>query len=271
MVCVPCRRALAMDGTCTGEHGVGLGKRVLLREEVGHMAIQVMQDLKDALDPKNLMNPGKILQPRELLTVFQWEEQSLNTVTDLLAVHGLFRDWCLDRIAHGCVPCQNRASGWDTTGRDHPEVKTNRISIGRKSRMFPFFCFHFEWIVEAAHYWPHRYGDRLFNANIALCLTEYRAFSFNYQLLSQNNQSVTKGFANDWFCTFLWKILFWKLNIVLDGICFYFFTVFLHILIIKKSCKSLAYLLLFPDLYDCKLNIMGVWTNRKAVWRLFWH
>ncbi|XP_070686237.1 probable D-lactate dehydrogenase, mitochondrial [Pempheris klunzingeri] len=60
------RRALAMDGTCTGEHGVGLGKRALLCEEMGPTAIQVMQGLKDALDPKNLMNPGKILQPREL-------------------------------------------------------------------------------------------------------------------------------------------------------------------------------------------------------------
>ncbi|XP_036962959.1 probable D-lactate dehydrogenase, mitochondrial isoform X2 [Acanthopagrus latus] len=59
------RRALAMDGTCTGEHGVGLGKRALLCEEVGHTAIHVMQGLKDALDPKNLMNPGKVLQPRE--------------------------------------------------------------------------------------------------------------------------------------------------------------------------------------------------------------
>ncbi|XP_059191420.1 probable D-lactate dehydrogenase, mitochondrial [Centropristis striata] len=55
------RRALAMDGTCTGEHGVGLGKRALLCEEMGPMAIQVMQQLKNALDPKNLMNPGKIL------------------------------------------------------------------------------------------------------------------------------------------------------------------------------------------------------------------
>lgn len=54
-----------MDGTCTGEHGVGLGKRALLCEEVGHTAINVMQGLKDALDPKNLMNPGKVLQPRE--------------------------------------------------------------------------------------------------------------------------------------------------------------------------------------------------------------
>uniref|UniRef100_A0A8C6MAE9 Probable D-lactate dehydrogenase, mitochondrial n=1 Tax=Nothobranchius furzeri TaxID=105023 RepID=A0A8C6MAE9_NOTFU len=55
------RRALAMGGTCTGEHGVGLGKRVLLQEEVGPLAIQVMQGLKETLDPKNLMNPGKIL------------------------------------------------------------------------------------------------------------------------------------------------------------------------------------------------------------------
>ncbi|XP_061577200.1 probable D-lactate dehydrogenase, mitochondrial [Cololabis saira] len=60
------RRALAMDGTCTGEHGVGLGKRVLLCEEMGPQGIQVMQGLKDALDPKNLMNPGKILQQGEL-------------------------------------------------------------------------------------------------------------------------------------------------------------------------------------------------------------
>ncbi|XP_046889681.1 probable D-lactate dehydrogenase, mitochondrial isoform X1 [Hypomesus transpacificus] len=55
------RRALALDGSCTGEHGVGLGKRVLLREEVGPQAMEVMQGLKASLDPKNLMNPGKVL------------------------------------------------------------------------------------------------------------------------------------------------------------------------------------------------------------------
>ncbi|XP_039987933.1 probable D-lactate dehydrogenase, mitochondrial isoform X3 [Xiphias gladius] len=60
------RLALAMDGTCTGEHGVGLGKRALLCEEMGPMTIQVMQGLKDTLDPNNVMNPGKILEPREL-------------------------------------------------------------------------------------------------------------------------------------------------------------------------------------------------------------
>lgn len=66
VVGVPSRRALAMAGTCTGEHGVGLGKKALLCEELGQTTIQVMQVLKDALDPKNLMNPGKVLQPREL-------------------------------------------------------------------------------------------------------------------------------------------------------------------------------------------------------------
>uniref|UniRef100_A0A667ZEZ5 Probable D-lactate dehydrogenase, mitochondrial n=1 Tax=Myripristis murdjan TaxID=586833 RepID=A0A667ZEZ5_9TELE len=55
------RRALAMDGTCTGEHGVGLGKRALLCEEMGPMTMEVMRSLKHTLDPKNLMNPGKIL------------------------------------------------------------------------------------------------------------------------------------------------------------------------------------------------------------------
>ncbi|XP_077425745.1 putative D-lactate dehydrogenase, mitochondrial [Vanacampus margaritifer] len=59
------RRALAMNGTCTGEHGVGLGKRALLQEEMGSKTLRVMQDIKDALDPNNLMNPGKVLLPRE--------------------------------------------------------------------------------------------------------------------------------------------------------------------------------------------------------------
>lgn len=53
-----------MGGTCTGEHGVGLGKRALLSEELGHAAMQVTRSLKHTLDPSNLMNPGKVLQPR---------------------------------------------------------------------------------------------------------------------------------------------------------------------------------------------------------------
>lgn len=55
------QRALDMDGTCTGEHGVGYGKIGYLKAEHGE-GISVMRDIKHALDPKNIMNPGKIIQ-----------------------------------------------------------------------------------------------------------------------------------------------------------------------------------------------------------------
>lgn len=51
--------ALKMDGTCTGEHGVGVGKRNALEKEHGK-AVDLMRAIKHALDPQNLMNPGKV-------------------------------------------------------------------------------------------------------------------------------------------------------------------------------------------------------------------
>ncbi|MDD3352226.1 FAD-linked oxidase C-terminal domain-containing protein [Zoogloea sp.] len=54
--------ALALDGTCTGEHGIGIGKQDFLRAEHGE-AVTVMASLKAALDPLNLLNPGKVLAP----------------------------------------------------------------------------------------------------------------------------------------------------------------------------------------------------------------
>ncbi|WQD81039.1 FAD-linked oxidase C-terminal domain-containing protein [Paraburkholderia kururiensis] len=53
-------RALRMDGTCTGEHGVGLHKMDFLLDEHGADTVDTMRAIKHALDPRNLMNPGKI-------------------------------------------------------------------------------------------------------------------------------------------------------------------------------------------------------------------
>jgi len=57
------RRALDMDGTCTGEHGVGLHKMQFLAEEHGEDALALMRQVKQAFDPLNILNPGKILPP----------------------------------------------------------------------------------------------------------------------------------------------------------------------------------------------------------------
>jgi D-lactate dehydrogenase (cytochrome) len=54
-------RALAMDGTCTGEHGIGQGKMAYLERELGSNAIALMATIKRSIDPLNIMNPGKVV------------------------------------------------------------------------------------------------------------------------------------------------------------------------------------------------------------------
>jgi D-lactate dehydrogenase (cytochrome) len=56
------RRAIRFDGTCTGEHGVGLHKMRYLEEEHGAAAVEVMRRIKQALDPLDILNPGKVVQ-----------------------------------------------------------------------------------------------------------------------------------------------------------------------------------------------------------------
>ena len=58
------QRAIRMGGTCTGEHGIGLGKQKYLQLEFGETGLELMRTLKRAMDPHNLMNPGKLVPAR---------------------------------------------------------------------------------------------------------------------------------------------------------------------------------------------------------------
>ena len=53
-------RALALGGTITGEHGVGLAKKPFLKDAVGELNLEVMKRIKKSFDPKGILNPGKI-------------------------------------------------------------------------------------------------------------------------------------------------------------------------------------------------------------------
>ena len=54
------KRAIALGGTCTGEHGVGIGKREYLYEELGYGTVELMKKIKKTIDPLDLFNPGKV-------------------------------------------------------------------------------------------------------------------------------------------------------------------------------------------------------------------
>jgi D-lactate dehydrogenase (cytochrome) len=54
-------QAIELGGTCTGEHGIGIGKRKYMQREHGEAAVQTMQRIKHLLDPKGILNPGKVL------------------------------------------------------------------------------------------------------------------------------------------------------------------------------------------------------------------
>ena len=60
------RRALAMGGKCTGEHGIGIGKQQFLLMEAGEGGVALMRKIKQALDSANILNPCKILASRWL-------------------------------------------------------------------------------------------------------------------------------------------------------------------------------------------------------------
>ena len=55
------QKAISLHGTCTGEHGIGVGKQKYIIQEHGESAINTMRRFKQALDPKGILNPGKVI------------------------------------------------------------------------------------------------------------------------------------------------------------------------------------------------------------------
>lgn len=61
-------RALSLNGSCSGEHGVGMGKLEFLETERGAGSLSVMRALKNTMDPHDILNPGKLLPPGPVYT-----------------------------------------------------------------------------------------------------------------------------------------------------------------------------------------------------------
>ena len=57
--------AIDFGGTCTGEHGVGTGKKALMAREMGRGSMSVMRKIKDIFDPNEILNPDKILDSKK--------------------------------------------------------------------------------------------------------------------------------------------------------------------------------------------------------------
>lgn len=55
------KHSLSLNGTCTGEHGIGLGKKKYMLDQFGPDALAAMKLIKNTLDPNNILNPGKVL------------------------------------------------------------------------------------------------------------------------------------------------------------------------------------------------------------------
>jgi D-lactate dehydrogenase (cytochrome) len=58
-------KAIELGGTCTGEHGIGVGKKELLEVELGKQTIQVMRDIKHVLDKNSILNPDKVFDVKK--------------------------------------------------------------------------------------------------------------------------------------------------------------------------------------------------------------
>lgn len=76
-----------MGGTCTGEHGIGLGKMDYLVDELGPETIGVMHTIKQALDPLNLLNPGKIFTPESIAKGYAKRKMAPLDLTIISSTH----------------------------------------------------------------------------------------------------------------------------------------------------------------------------------------